>query len=916
MATNAEELLNGLSEEDMITYVANSETEPHIVVNSDRTITVPDSLKCIGVYKDHNIETVIFDCPRYWDGHDLSAMHIYINSRCAINKSGKKPNSYLVNDVSVDEANPDIIHFSWTISEYVTEVEEKIDFLVCAKETDLEGVETRRWHSKICQDMYICEGFDTVHEIVQENPDVIEQLLLRVEVLEKGGASDEAIASAVEAYLLEHPIEGGTISDEQIAQAVSEYMGENPIETGATQEQVEQIEKNTKDIGELSEQIADKATIENNVIKFFKSGETDTELFSVDVSSIGGAGGLDLKNLTLSVSQVGEYQRLSMSDGTTTKYVDIPIAVITDEQVQTAVKTWLDEHPESTTTISYSYNERGSFLTVEDDGSVVTERVFDKYANGYTKNLFTDYTFTRITGVENASYITSDFIKVIPGVPYCASRKTTSVYTYDSSKNVLATTGITLNTTGIIFNGNVAYIRVEFFYQSAYTYAVQMGETYTLKYPDSYIPEYSVNANFDKMLDTQVSRRLKRNAIRDFGRYGGDIDLNQYTKMFNYTTSSTNVELIDITDDSDWYGYSVRQVARLTHISTSTANFGFWFCKSSGTEQLIPSEQGFAVGDTMYVGFMGRANRVLSPTNGSTTNEKNTVVLIKDYEPIIMDTIPHFYEYAIPITEENIDSVLAIAFLLPPSEDWIEITNLYMSNKSNVNKCIFEDLARKEVVDKIISHKFKDKTWLALGDSITNQGKYITALQKYFPFGTIDNQGIGGSTIVDKEADSDGCRLIDTLEENVKNVHVISIGYGTNDTNYIKSNTTWSVGELADYGSEFDKNTFYGAYQYTIEKILSWNPTVPIVLIVPTVAMIVDSTTMTNKEKRELRNSVAQAVRDVANFYGYPYVDLYHDSGMNEFNRLTYAPDGVHPNDEFGDITARLMIPVFEHMKV
>lgn len=109
----------------------------------------------------------------------------------------------------------------------------------------------------------------------------------------------------------------------------------------------------TAKFSQLQDTIADKATVENGVVKVWKSatedGGTDTLLYTIDLSSIGE---LNLENITLSVSQVGEYQRLSMSDGTTTKYVDIPITVISDEQVQTAVETWLNEHPEATTTIS------------------------------------------------------------------------------------------------------------------------------------------------------------------------------------------------------------------------------------------------------------------------------------------------------------------------------------------------------------------------------------------------------------------------------------------------------------------------------------------------------------------------------------------------------------------------------------
>lgn len=161
-----------------------------------------------------------------------------------------------------------------------------------------------------------------------------------------------------EKYLYELCLKGigGEISPEEIKNAVNEYLEKNPVKPGATTEQAHQIEQNKTDITSLKEktnslksEIADKATLENGVVKFWKASteesRTDTLLYSVDISSIGGTGGLDLENLTLSVSQVGNYQRLSMSDGTTTKNVDIPITTITDEQVQNAVNNYMAANP-------------------------------------------------------------------------------------------------------------------------------------------------------------------------------------------------------------------------------------------------------------------------------------------------------------------------------------------------------------------------------------------------------------------------------------------------------------------------------------------------------------------------------------------------------------------------------------------
>ena len=113
-------------------YPKSDVDEPHIVINADRTISVPKELQRIGVQYDHNIETVIFDCPRYWDDHDMSKMAIYINYKCPDGTSG----SYVAENVRVDEDDDSVMHFDWTISRNVTNAKGKISFIVCVKKTE------------------------------------------------------------------------------------------------------------------------------------------------------------------------------------------------------------------------------------------------------------------------------------------------------------------------------------------------------------------------------------------------------------------------------------------------------------------------------------------------------------------------------------------------------------------------------------------------------------------------------------------------------------------------------------------------------------------------------------------------------------------------------------------------------------
>lgn len=75
----AEELLNTLDVNDENLYPVSPEEEAHIVIGKDRVITVPPDLRRLGVQYDKNVESVTFDCPRYWDGIDLLNMAMYIN---------------------------------------------------------------------------------------------------------------------------------------------------------------------------------------------------------------------------------------------------------------------------------------------------------------------------------------------------------------------------------------------------------------------------------------------------------------------------------------------------------------------------------------------------------------------------------------------------------------------------------------------------------------------------------------------------------------------------------------------------------------------------------------------------------------------------------------------------------------------
>lgn len=128
--------------------------EPHIVIGSDRLITVPKELRSIAVQYDHNIETVTFDCPRYWDGNDMSSMTVNIN----FVRSDGHEGTYVCKEVTIDAADPDIIHFDWTVSREVTEASGKLTVIICLKKDNAGGLTSQVWHSQRCETFSVLPG--------------------------------------------------------------------------------------------------------------------------------------------------------------------------------------------------------------------------------------------------------------------------------------------------------------------------------------------------------------------------------------------------------------------------------------------------------------------------------------------------------------------------------------------------------------------------------------------------------------------------------------------------------------------------------------------------------------------------------------------------------------------------------------
>ena len=116
------------------------------------------------------------------------------------------------------------------------------------------------------------------------------------------------------------------------------------------------------------------------------------------------------------------------------------------------------------------------------------------------------------------------------------------------------------------------------------------------------------------------------------------------------------------------------------------------------------------------------------------------------------------------------------------------------------------------------------------------------------------------------------------------------------------------IGTSANLANK-DTDTFIGAYSYIINNLLTWKPSLKIIIL---------STTWAHNDGADYSQTVtygdfAAACKKVAEYYHLPYVDLYNESGFNAYTMNSspyniYSADHIHPNTAGAKIIAAMVI--------
>lgn len=162
----AENLLNSLDTDVLNESDYSTNEEEHIVIDASRRIIIPNSLKDIAVMGDKDVETVTFDCIRFWDEHDLSTFDIYINYILPNGDTG----TYIPTSITTHD---DYFSFQWTIGFGITQHKGTLNFSITATKTHEDGTLLYQWSSLLNNECRISQGLE-ISDVIDPLQDAFE----------------------------------------------------------------------------------------------------------------------------------------------------------------------------------------------------------------------------------------------------------------------------------------------------------------------------------------------------------------------------------------------------------------------------------------------------------------------------------------------------------------------------------------------------------------------------------------------------------------------------------------------------------------------------------------------------------------------------------------------------------------------
>lgn len=149
----------------------------YIIIDDNlRTMTIPTDIVLLGVESDDDVNKIAFQMPKEYCGYDLSQFQARINY---LNAAGKG-DVYVVQDLAVDGDDPSLMTFTWLVGRTACAVKGDVRFIVCLKKFDTNSNVIQEFNTTVYK-LPVLVGLETTEAVVQQNPDIIEYILKRIE---------------------------------------------------------------------------------------------------------------------------------------------------------------------------------------------------------------------------------------------------------------------------------------------------------------------------------------------------------------------------------------------------------------------------------------------------------------------------------------------------------------------------------------------------------------------------------------------------------------------------------------------------------------------------------------------------------------------------------------------------------------